>query len=76
MKCPVQIARDQSSEGKRKRISHPAVRRQNATMLGNRLGAGDESAGIDFAGDGVNPLMLPSCVTIRRTISIAEVAMI
>jgi hypothetical protein len=33
-------------------MRHAVVRRQNATILGSCLGAGDENSGSHFAGDG------------------------
>src|SRR5208337_1181437 len=57
MKCPVQLARDLSAEGGRE-IEHSVVRRQNATILRCRLGAGDESSRGDFASHGKEPYLV------------------
>jgi len=51
MKCPVQLARDLSAGGGWE-LRHPEGRRPDATILNDRLEAGDESPRGDFAGDG------------------------
>src|SRR5208337_4263851 len=50
MKCPGQLARDLSAGGGWE-LRHPEGGRQDARILNDRLGAGDESPRGDFAGD-------------------------
>src|SRR5208337_1218755 len=51
MKCPVQLACDLSACGGWE-LRHSEGRRQDARILNDRLGAGDESPRGDFASDG------------------------